>query len=167
MDWKWILSSCATSISFKIRHSLSGSFPRFLFLFLKRFTGFSKQLTVIFYKQQFRSFFFSFLLRFAARFLCFRNLNRLPVLFEILFYWDLFIIYFLSILETWGFGSFIAVLFFMEHFYLRFQRFFFQKPHSVENCQLNLTDQLKICPLKRKYSLNKSVFSAHFSEKKF
>ena len=65
------------------------------------------------------------------------------------------------------YGSPLRILFFVEHVYLKFKRFYSQKRHSFEKFQLNLADRLKMSLLKRKYSIYQSVFFAHFSEKKF
>ena len=59
------------------------------------------------------------------------------------------------------YGCLLGILFFMEHVYLKLQWFQSQKP---QNFQKNLTDQLKMSPFKRKYSLYQSVFLVDFSE---
>ena len=70
-------------------------------------------------------------------------------------------------MEHVTYGSLLTVLFFVEHVHIRPQRFYFQKLNITENFQLDLTDLLKMSPLKRKYSICKSVFLAHFAKKKF
>ena len=107
-----------------------------------RFTSFPKSFTVIFHQQ--RIFFFSFLLTFTTRFLCFRKLYRpmyLPVLFAVLFNWDRFIISFLNILERWSLWFPLMNFVFRGVCLPKTSAVLVSKLHSFENFQENLTDR--------------------------